>query len=175
MSLFKLDKRNYSNELEALKALLKDNGEQQTENQRLLVELLEKTNKKQIRTEALCEDILATLSEEHPGIIPCKLFFSIMEYFELLMHYCSLSKDEALSGQVPFLEEKTERLLSESGIERICDTGIPADPSLHTIERTVEPPLPELDKTVAEILTSGYRVHGEVLKKAQITAYVKRI
>jgi hypothetical protein len=175
MGLFSL-RRDFAGKLEVLTGILNDEREQRLESQRLLTELLEKANKKQSRTEALCEDILETISkgEESPGVIPFELFSGIMEYFELLLHYCALSRDEALAGQVPLLTEKADFLLNEYGIEKICEVGVPADPELHKIERTEEPPSPELNKTVAEVLTSGYRMSGKVLQKAKVTAFVKK-
>lgn len=168
--------RGCAEKLEALAGLVNDEHVQRLESQRLLVELLEKVNKKQSRTQALCEDILETLSEgeEPPNGVPFELFFGVMEYYELLSHYCAKSRDEALAQQVPLLAEKTELLLKEHGIERICEAGVVADPSLHKIERTEEPPSPERDKTVAEVLSSGYRMSGKVLQKARVTAFVHR-
>lgn len=76
------------------------------------------------------------------------------------------SKDPELASQAQMMWKNAGILLEKCGITRLGEAGQPMDASIHNV-RSVSPSVYPCEH-VAEVLQSGYRYMGAVLRKAAV-------
>lgn len=72
---------------------------------------------------------------------------------------------------VQLVERKLVRELQGAGLERLGASGERFDPNLHEAVATAPAPSPDQDHIVADVLQSGYRFGGALLRPARVTVY----
>lgn len=74
--------------------------------------------------------------------------------------------DAALMHQAALMLKNADALLNAQGLARFGEEGAPLNPKLHSVKATVPSTLPR--ETVSQVLSSGYRYMGNVLRKAAV-------
>lgn len=78
---------------------------------------------------------------------------------------------DLVDGPFAAIAAKLETALKTYGLERIAETGVEFDPTIH--EALIQQPGEEIEvDTVSQVLRSGYRSGGRVLRAAQVIVAV---
>jgi molecular chaperone GrpE len=73
---------------------------------------------------------------------------------------------------VELVERKLLKQLETAGLERIAQADVPFDPNLHEAIAQVAAGDPSQDHTVSDVLQTGYRFGGQLLRPARVRVRV---
>lgn len=79
------------------------------------------------------------------------------------------AREDILETVRSYPEELVD-LLREHGVEPLA-AGERLDPELHQATRVVETGDPEQHQRIARVVRTGFRIHGRVLRKAEVEVY----
>jgi molecular chaperone GrpE (heat shock protein) len=88
---------------------------------------------------------------------------------DVLEDFCAYARDSgdaALGEQARILWKNAGNLLERCGFARLGEIGQPLDPEIHTVQSAAISPLPQ--EHVTQVLQSGYRYLGAVVRKAVV-------
>ena len=83
-----------------------------------------------------------------------------------------LKNDPSWSEQLNIVEQKMTPLLELAGVSVFGESGQVVDYRIHDVIQAVKTDEPERDQTVEQICSCGMAYHGEIIKKAQVTAFL---
>ncbi|MGH8933192.1 MAG: nucleotide exchange factor GrpE [Egibacteraceae bacterium] len=93
----------------------------------------------------------------------------ILDIFDMALDSARSSDDERLVKGVGMVHTGLLDVLQQAGLEQVPGTGEPFDPRWHEALTQVESEEPVEEPTVAEVLRSGYRFKGRVLRPASVS------
>ncbi|MDR1573887.1 MAG: nucleotide exchange factor GrpE [Clostridiales Family XIII bacterium] len=94
---------------------------------------------------------------------------AIVGLCDILEDFCAYARDggdAALEEQARIITNNSAGLLERCGFVRLGEEGRPLDPEIHTVQSVAASPLPR--EHVTQVLQSGYRYLGTVVRKAVV-------
>ncbi|MGH7644392.1 MAG: nucleotide exchange factor GrpE, partial [Gemmatimonadales bacterium] len=91
-----------------------------------------------------------------------------LDNFSLALDAARSSEDEQLAKGVDMVHQGLFGVLAQAGLEEVPGVGSPFDPAWHEALAQVEAPEPVDEPVVAEVLRTGYRFKGRVLRPASV-------
>jgi molecular chaperone GrpE len=75
---------------------------------------------------------------------------------------------------VEYIYNQFVNALSENGVSKINQTGVPFDPSIHESIETVSTDDASKDNTIAQVIQSGYKIQDRVIRPARVKVYSQK-
>jgi molecular chaperone GrpE len=75
---------------------------------------------------------------------------------------------KTLHDGVDMVQRKVWKQLDTAGVQRIDETGVPFDPTVHEAVTTTAAPSPQEDRTVGSVLQPGYRLGDVLIRPARV-------
>jgi molecular chaperone GrpE len=98
-----------------------------------------------------------------------KLTAAVVGLCDILEHFCAYARQsgsEHLASQAFLLLKNSTAVLEGCGITRLGEEGQALDPEIHTVQNAAASSFPR--EHVAQVLQSGYRYLGEVVRRASV-------
>lgn len=92
----------------------------------------------------------------------------VLDNFSLALDAAHGSEDEQLAKGVDMVHQGLLAVLTQAGLEEVPGVGSPFDPVWHEALQQVEAQEPQEEPVVAEVLRTGYRFKGRVLRPASV-------
>jgi len=142
-------------------------------------QLLMALNKKQADITMQIEEIYDVVKEVDTGVLQealltekaraGKLAKTALCLCDLVDDFCAFachSGDETLERQALLMRKNAGGFLEESGMTRLGEEGQALDPEIHSVQACAASPIPR--EHVAQVLQSGYRYMGAVMRRATV-------
>jgi molecular chaperone GrpE len=92
----------------------------------------------------------------------------VLDDLDRTLEAADASTDDALAKGVTLVAEKLVRSLRAAGLERVDETAVVFDPTVHEAVQQRPSDAPQDEPTVAEVLRPGYRLGDRVLRAAMV-------
>jgi molecular chaperone GrpE len=93
----------------------------------------------------------------------------VLDDFDRTLQAADTSEDEGLAKGVQLVHSKLTDVLTNAGLTRIDEAGVPFDPERHEAVQQVPADEPADEPVVAQVLRPGYEIGGRVVRAAMVT------